>query len=273
MRAVRRRGFSIIELLVVIGIIAVLMSILFPMAERMRHRAYIDSCASNLRQIGQALTIYATDNGGAYPRTSYDPERAESPGWTAGNDKANKDPFSGAHVPNDVTAAIYLLMRNEGLPAKLFICPYNDVNVYAVDPADPYNQGNFTDYNKNLGYSFANMYPSSAAAAKGYKWGGKFSTDFVIAADLNPGPGSTAPFDRLTAVTPTSPSSVREKGNSNNHESEGQNVLYADGHVVYSNTCLCGVNQDNIYTNRGGQVSGSPVDKDDSMLIPFETTP
>jgi prepilin-type N-terminal cleavage/methylation domain-containing protein/prepilin-type processing-associated H-X9-DG protein len=267
MRSRARGGFSLIELLVVIGIISVLIAIIFPVAERMRHRAYIDSCASNLRQIGQAMVVYANDNAGAYPRATYKPDQD----WTAGKDHAALDVFTPSpHAANDITASIFLLMRVEGLPAKLFICPYNDVKVYIPDPEDPYQHGNFTDFRNNLGYSFQNMYPSTAAAAKGYRWTNKFAANFALAADLNPGPGDAPPFDNLSAVTPTSTNSVREKGNSPNHESEGQNVLYGDGHVEYVDTCLSGTGKDNIFLNRAGSVHGSPEDKDDSMLLPVD---
>jgi prepilin-type N-terminal cleavage/methylation domain-containing protein/prepilin-type processing-associated H-X9-DG protein len=267
MRHPRRQGFSIIELLVVIGIISILIAIIFPMAERMRHRAYIDSCASNLRQIGQAMEVYAGDNSGSYPRATYKPDAD----WTAGSDHAASDVFTATpHAMNDITASVFLLMRVEGLPPKLFICPYNDVKQYIPDPEDPYQHGNFTDFKQNLGYSFQNMYPSSETAANGFKWTNKFGAEFAMAADLNPGPGDAAPFDNLTAVSPTSTSSVREKGNSPNHESEGQNVLYGDGHVAYVNTCLAGARQDNIYINRSGSVHGSPADREDSMLLPLD---
>src|SRR5205085_112751 len=115
---------------------------------------------------------------------------------------------------------------------------------------------------------FANMYPSAAASARGYQWTNKLGAEFAMAADLNPGPGDKPPYDNLTAVTLTSPNSIRFRGNSGNHENEGQNVLYGDGHVVYQSNCLVGVGGDNIYVNRNGQTDQSPVDKDDSVLVP-----
>src|SRR4051794_3478063 len=109
-RARTNPGFTVIELCVVIGIIAVLFAILLPVMEKVRHRGYIDACASNLRQIGQALQMYANDNRGAYPRTIYDPARADQPAY--GNYGGQIDPFKGpVAVPNDVTTAIYLLAR------------------------------------------------------------------------------------------------------------------------------------------------------------------
>lgn len=63
----RSAGFTLVELLVVIGIIAVLIAILLPALQKARQAAQSVVCMSNLRQIGVALELYANGHNGYQP--------------------------------------------------------------------------------------------------------------------------------------------------------------------------------------------------------------
>jgi prepilin-type N-terminal cleavage/methylation domain-containing protein/prepilin-type processing-associated H-X9-DG protein len=260
-----RRAFSLIELLVVIGIITLLVGIIVPTMGKVREKSYIDRCANNLRQIGEAISIYAHDNDGAFPRTTYIPGAK----LEVGTGPNAADPFAAdGPSPNDVTAAIFLLMRAEHMPAEVFVCPYVNHELAHPDREADLSRSNFTNYHRNLGYSIADPYPDADAVANGYAWSTKLAPDFVIAADINPGIDG----DRDDVNAPTIDSNPHDMAlaNSNNHGKDGQNVLFADGHVSFEDSAFCGIDNDNIYNNTRQEVNTSPVDKTDTLLLPTD---
>lgn len=72
MRRHQNHAFTLVELLVVIGIIAVLVAMLLPALNKARRSAMDTACLSNLRQIGLGLTMYAADNNGAIAPGEWD---------------------------------------------------------------------------------------------------------------------------------------------------------------------------------------------------------
>src|SRR3954465_15448099 len=79
-----KRAFTLVELLVVIGIIAILISILLPSLARARKAAQTVACAANLRSILQATHIFAAQNNGYLPGSVYSSSRF-----------MYKDPYAG----------------------------------------------------------------------------------------------------------------------------------------------------------------------------------
>src|SRR5581483_2989744 len=129
--------------------------------------------------------------------------------------------------------------------------------------ADVQNTSNFAGA-ANLSYSIANAYPDVTAVAAGYRYDNSVGATVALAADKNPG-GDVA------KATKDSSEEQLKSANSPNHNGEGQNVLYGDGHVEFEKTPLCGVDQDNIYARgehaEGDPVIGSPMNANDSVLL------
>ena len=63
----RRKNFTLIELLIVIAIIAILAALLLPAVSAAKQKAYLIGCSSNLRQIGSYTAFYLDDFNGYYP--------------------------------------------------------------------------------------------------------------------------------------------------------------------------------------------------------------
>jgi prepilin-type N-terminal cleavage/methylation domain-containing protein len=268
-RPQRRSGFTLVELLVVIAIIALLIAMLLPALNKARETANRVKCSSNLRQLSQAIVMYAGDNKGQYPRVRHFP--GVIPSFFTGFLRDSGFGPTGEPTPNDVTAALFLLVRSKQITLNAFICPSSTQKVDDLQGYLPLQCSNFSDtlpYGWSLSYSYANPYSGTDGLSVGdseYKLNARTRGEFAIAADRNDGD------DRFKNLNWNAPQSEMEWMNSQNHNKAGQNVLYNDGHVVWCNNPFAGIDHDNIYTRAGDMANkrGFPHGKDDSVLLPM----
>ena len=86
-----RRGFTLVELIVVIAIIVILMGLLYPVFAHARTKAYEAGCITNLRQLQMAMRQYCSDHDGRFPLQVIGigsaPERWVNALYTYGNSK------------------------------------------------------------------------------------------------------------------------------------------------------------------------------------------
>ncbi len=150
----RREAFTLVELLVVIGIIALLIGILLPALSKAREAARVLVCATHLREIGMACFIYAADNKGKLPIP------------IGGGVLNNKDysailmkPFNGYWGQMDFaqgTLAPYL--HGADIASRVFSCPsdpdprWGAFQPFTADPSFPLTPDPTTP--RNHSYAF-----------------------------------------------------------------------------------------------------------------------
>ncbi|MFC1735203.1 type II secretion system protein [Candidatus Hydrogenedentota bacterium] len=123
------KGFMLVELLVVIGIIAILASILLPALAKAREKARQASCASNLMNLGMALTLYAEDHKGYYP-------------WSGGENNGD---------------CLLTMFKMYGLDANVFICA-SDKNSQGMAEEGNYIDNNRPFQNLRCSYDYIGCY-------------------------------------------------------------------------------------------------------------------
>ena len=119
----RRRAFTLVELLVVIGIIAILIAILMPALTRARDQAVRLQCMSNLRNIMQAITMYESENKNYLPYCGWGNMPDMHTGWLY---KSNGGTWIDNPPPLDFakTGVVYSYLKT----TQVFKCPLHQEN-------------------------------------------------------------------------------------------------------------------------------------------------
>jgi prepilin-type N-terminal cleavage/methylation domain-containing protein/prepilin-type processing-associated H-X9-DG protein len=131
-----KKGFTLIEVLVVVAIIGILSAIIFPVFSRAREKSRQATCANNLRQIALATQMYSADNNGKYPF------------WFNEFRESNPLPSNKPGIGWAVRISPYIKSN------AIFQCPTDSVP--ASDDPDAaliIGQPSFCDYGYNLGLS------------------------------------------------------------------------------------------------------------------------
>jgi prepilin-type N-terminal cleavage/methylation domain-containing protein/prepilin-type processing-associated H-X9-DG protein len=153
------RAFTLIELLVVVAIIALLVSILLPSLARARKQAKLQVCASNLHQLGLAMSHYTSDNKDHFPSCSPRPQDAslvDSDGWPVVYNMVHE--YGGNKGKGWANRPAHKRVMYKYLAPQYFQCPEDRGTVGARDfksqyeatgnsyPLNGYNHGAFTWY-------------------------------------------------------------------------------------------------------------------------------
>ncbi len=119
-------GFTLVELLVVITIIAILAAILFPVFAASKEAAKRSSCLSNMKQLGTGFVLYLSDNESTYPTCDNDKAKI------VGQPPEPETPEADGPPERDWTITVLPYLKNFGIMR----CP-SDSSVAPKDPLNP----------------------------------------------------------------------------------------------------------------------------------------
>lgn len=283
----KRKGFTLIELLVVIAIIAMLLAILMPALSKVKKIAQRVVCATNLKGLGTAQTVYANDYEDQYAVQNV---TAQQPWDTATEGFHNPAKTWPATQGITVGASLYLLVREADVSPKSFVCgaggqtAYEGQNGNALDITELWDFGVYAEGvaatngisqadgpMNHVSYSYQMPYGALGGKCR-YAADTTRGASFAVMADKNPWydpklkPASSGGFgpqtylDYVRQIVPYWERDAQryeiDAANCYPHGREGQNVLFADGHASYEKTSDVGVKHDNIYTIQAGGGTG-----------------
>jgi len=253
--AVNRRGqplhgFTLVELLVVIGVIAVLISILLPALSKARESARRVACASNLRQWGQICYLFANDHRGKFP-AAY--RMSISRGLYCSNLRTNDGP-NGKSDEWETWGTSLDTLKQYGLVEGLLLCPSRAANLNWTVVTD-----NGSDWWGN--YVRTNYMYMGGLTTNNIGWNALWGKTPAAKS------GQTSLWERVLAADEVSwsgpPNSAWSAGGQYyifNHRGTDvsrpayQNILYGDGHVdgVGSSFYPALLNETNASARQGG---------------------